>query len=82
VSIWERYPKAELVALEMYKGGETSITEICRQLRHIYKEDFSYNQVRHKLNGLLVEEQLDVLQMLSSKKGRSSSGTKYFRDCI
>jgi len=59
VSIWERYPKAELVALEMYKGGETSITEICRQLRHIYKEDFSYNQVKHKLNRLLVEEQLD-----------------------
>jgi metallophosphoesterase superfamily enzyme len=59
MSIWEKHPKAELVALEVYKSGETSITEICKQLENIYKEEFSYNQVRHKLKDLLVEEQLD-----------------------
>lgn len=59
MTIWEKHPKAELVALEIYRSGETSITDISRQLEAIYKEEFSYNQVRHKLKDLLVEEQLD-----------------------
>ena len=42
----------------------------------------NFNDRHTTLNPNIYDENLDVLQMLSSKKGRSSSDTKYFRDCI
>lgn len=42
----------------------------------------NFNSRHTTLNLSIYDENLDVLQMLGSKKGRSFSDTNYFRDCI
>ena len=49
MTIWDKYPKAEELALEIYKSGETSIAKICSELQSVFKEEFSYGAVRHRV---------------------------------
>jgi predicted phosphodiesterase len=57
MTIWEKHPKAEELAVEIYKSGETSIARICSELGAMFKEEFSYGAVRHRVAQKLQESQ-------------------------
>lgn len=57
--------------------------QVVKAIKNGYLIEYHFNDNSHTtLNLSIYDENLDVLQMLSSKKGRSSSDTNYFRDCI